>query len=83
MEVSSVSVVVLHPDLSPRDQTAWAFTDADDARAVAGFLNRQLGNGDEIAWVEFVPLSRSLNKKVLDYLDRWAEVVDETLLDED
>jgi hypothetical protein len=80
--MSSVSVVVLHPDLAPRDQTAWAFTDEDDARAVAGFLNRQLGKGDEIAWVEFVPLSRSLNKRVLDYLDCWAEVADESTLEE-
>lgn len=81
--MSSVSVVVLHPDLAPRDQTAWAFTDEDDARAVAGFLNRQLGQGNEIAWVEFVPLSRTLNKNVLEYLDCWAEVADESSLDGD
>lgn len=81
--MSSVSVVVLHPDLAPRDQTAWAFTNEDDAMAVAGFLNRQLGLGDEIAWVESVPVARNLDETVLGYLDSWAEVAEETLLEED
>ena len=81
--MSGISVVVLHPDVAPRDQTAWAFTNEDDAAAVASFLNRQLGGGDEIAWVESVPLSRNLNERVLDYLDCWAEVAEETLRDDD
>lgn len=51
--------------------------------AMASFLNQQLGRGDVIAWVETVPLSRSLNERVLDYLDCWAEVAEETLFDED
>jgi hypothetical protein len=81
--MTGVCVVVLHPELAPGDQTAWAFTDEDDAHAVAGFLNQQLGQGEEIAWVELVPLSRRLNHRVLDYLDCWAEVAEETLLDDD
>jgi hypothetical protein len=81
--MSGVCVVVLHPQLAPRDQTAWAFTDEDDANAVAGFLNEQLGQGEEIAWVEFVPLSHRLNERVLNYLDYWAEVAEEVSLDDD
>jgi hypothetical protein len=81
--VAGIYIVVLDPELAPRDQTAWAFTHEDDARAVAGFLNNKLGAGEEIAWVEFVPLARKLNEKVLRYLDSWAEVAEETLLDEE
>jgi hypothetical protein len=81
--VSGVHVVVLHPELAPRDQTAWSFVDEDDAVAVAGFLNAQLGHDEEIAWVESVPLSRKLSKSVLNYLDAWAEVARETLLDDE
>jgi hypothetical protein len=50
---------------------------------MAGFLNNQLGAGEQIAWVEFVPLARKLNEKVLRYLDSWAEVADERLLDDE
>lgn len=74
---------MLDPEIAPRDQTAWAFTREDDAQAVVDFLNNQLGAGDEVAWVEFVPLARSLNKNVLRYLDGWAEVAEETLRDDD
>lgn len=76
-------MVVLDPHFAPRDQTAWAFTDDDDAKAMAGFLNTRLGDGEEIAWVEIVPLARTLNKKVLGYLDCWAHLAEETLLDDD
>ena len=78
-----VCVVVLDPELAPRDQTAWAFTREDDAQAVAGFLNTQLGAGEPIAWVERVPLSRGLNEDVLRYLDSWAEVADDLVADEE
>jgi len=74
---------MLDPELAPRDQTAWAFTHEDDALAVAGFLNNQLGAGAQIAWVEFVPVARTLNERVLRYLDSWAEVAQETLPDDD
>jgi len=81
--VAGICVVVLDPELAPRDQTAWAFTDEDDAKAVAAFLNNQLGGGAEIAWVELVPLARRLNDNVLRYLDWWAELGDdEELLDD-
>jgi hypothetical protein len=75
--MSSICVVVLDPDLAPRDQSAWAFTNEADAQAVADFLNRRLGNGDEVAWVEIVPLARKLNQKVLRYLDCWASLAEE------
>ena len=75
--------MVLDPELAPRDQTAWAFTSEDDAQAVAEFLNTQLGGGDPIAWVEHVPLARSLNENVLRYLDSWAEVADDLVADEE
>jgi hypothetical protein len=80
--VAGVSVVVLDPQLAPKDQTAWAFTDRADAEAVAAFLNEQLGDGNEIAWVESVPLARKLNDNVLRYLDFWADVAEEIALDE-
>ena len=83
MDVANICVVVLDPRVAPRDQTAWAFTDDDDAKAVAGFLNTRLGGGEEIAWVEVVPLARKLNKSVLRYLDCWEHVAEEMLLDED
>jgi hypothetical protein len=75
--VASISVVVLDPQIAPRDQATWAFTDGDDAMAMAGFLNRRVGGGKEIAWVEVVPLARKLNKKALRYLDCWAYLIDE------
>jgi hypothetical protein len=81
--VAGVCIVVLDPEVAPRDQTAWAFTHEEDARAVAAFLNNQLGADEPIAWVEFVPLARKLNEKVLRYLDSWAELAAETLLDEE
>jgi hypothetical protein len=76
--VASVSVVVLDPRIAPRDQATWAFTDGEDAMAMAGFLNSRVGCGEEIAWVEVVPLARKLNKKALRYLDCWAELAEET-----
>jgi hypothetical protein len=80
--VAGVSVVLLDPRLAPKDQTAWAFTDEADAEAVAAFLNAQLGEGNEVAWVESVPLARKLNDKVLRYLDLWEEVAEEIALDD-
>ncbi|MBA2642695.1 MAG: hypothetical protein H0U82_07205 [Actinobacteria bacterium] len=77
-----VYVVVLDPRFAPRDQIACAFTDDDDAQAVASFLNARLGGGETIAWVEVVRLERKLNERVLQYLDCWEEVADELLLDE-
>lgn len=76
--VASISVVVLDPRIAPRDQATWAFTDGDDAMAMAGFLNKRVGGGEEIAWVEVVPLARKLNKKALRYLDCWAQLAEET-----
>ena len=73
---------MLDPRLAPKDQTAWAFTDRADAEAVAGFLNNQLGDGNEIAWVESVPLARKLNENVLRYLDIWAEMAEEIALED-
>jgi hypothetical protein len=70
--VTSISVVVLDSRIAPRDQATWAFTQEDDAMAMAGFLNARLGGGDEIAWVEVVPLARKLNRKALRFLDNWA-----------
>ena len=75
--------MVLDPEVAPRAQTAWAFTREEDARAVAAFLNNQLGVEEPIAWVEFVPLARKLNENVLRYLDSWAELAAEALLDEE
>jgi hypothetical protein len=81
--MASICVVMLDPQIAPRDQTAWAFTDEDDAKAVADFLNTRLGAGENIAWVEVVPLARKLNEKVSRYLDCWLEVAEDTLLDDD
>jgi hypothetical protein len=81
--VASISVVVLDPRIAPRDQATWAFTNGDDATAMAGFLNARVGEGDEIAWVEVVPLARKLNKKALRYLDCWAEMVEDTRREEE
>jgi hypothetical protein len=75
--VASISVVVLDPRIAPRDQATWAFTDGDDAVAMAGFLNTRVGDGEEIAWVEVVPLARKLNKKALRYLDSWAQLAED------
>ena len=76
-KVASISVVVLDARIAPRDQATWAFSDGDDAMAMADFLNARVGGGEEIAWVEVVPLARKLNKKALRYLDCWAELVGE------
>ena len=46
---------------------------------MAGFLNTRIGGGEEIAWVEVVPLARRLNRKALRYLDCWAELAEEAL----
>ncbi len=70
-------MVVLDSRVAPRDQATWAFTDGDDAMAMAGFLNARVGGGEEIAWVEEVPLARRLNKKALRYLDNWALLAEE------
>jgi hypothetical protein len=70
-------VVVLDSRIAPRDQATWAFTEEDDAMAMAGFLNARMGGCDEIAWVEIVPLARKLNKKALRYLDNWALLADD------
>ena len=78
-----MSIVMLDPHFAPKDQGAWAFTQEADAYAVAAFLNEQVGAGDEIAWVESVPLSRKLNERVLEYLDVWAQIAEETSLDDD
>ncbi len=83
MEVADISVVVLDPRWAPRDQTAWAFTDEDDARAMAGFLNARVGAGEEIAWVETVPLARKLNQNVLRYLDCWAHMAEDAMSDDE
>jgi len=74
---------MLDPQLAPKDQTTWAFTQEADAKAVAAFLNQHLGGGHEIAWVELVPLARKLNEKVLRYLDCWAEVAEEISLEDE
>ena len=76
--MASISVVVLDARIAPRDQATWAFTDGDDAIAMADFLNARVGGGEEIAWVEVVPLARKLNKKALRYLDCWAALAEET-----
>jgi hypothetical protein len=81
--VASISVVVLDPRIAPRDQAAWAFTDFDDAMAMASFLNTRVGRGEEIAWVEAVPLARRLNKKAMRFLDSWACLEEETRDPED
>jgi hypothetical protein len=64
--------------MSPGRLATWAFTDGDDAIAMADFLNTRVGGGKEIAWVEVVPLARKLNKKALRYLDCWAALAEET-----
>jgi len=81
--VASISVVVLDSRVAPHVKATWAFTDADDALAMAGFLNTRVGGGEEIAWVEVVPLARRLNKKALRYLDWWANMVEDTRRDDD
>jgi hypothetical protein len=83
VKVASISVVVLDPRIAPRDQATWAFTDEEDAMAMAGFLNARVGDGEEIAWVEVVPLARKLNRKALRYLDCWAELVGEAGRDDE
>ena len=80
--MANLCVVMLDPDLAPRDQTAWAFTQEADAQAVVDFLNLQLGSGEDVAWVEVVPLARTLNKNVLRYLDHWADVAADAFSDE-
>ena len=75
--MASISDVVLDPRIAPRDQATWAFTDGDDAVAMADFLNTRVGDGEEIAWVEVVPLARKLNKKALRYLDCWAQLAED------
>ena len=50
---------------------------------MVGFLNARLGGGEEVAWVEVVPLARKLNQKVLLYLDCWAELVEEAFQDDE
>jgi hypothetical protein len=82
LEVASISVVVLDSLIAPRDQAAWAFTNVDDATAMVDFLNVRMGGGEEIAWVETVPLARKLNKKALRFLDGWA-CLEEELRDPD
>ena len=77
--MTSISVVVLDHRIAPRDQATWAFTDEGAATAMAGFLNTRIGGGEEIAWVEVVPLARRLNRKALRYLDCWAELAEEAL----
>lgn len=72
--MASICVVVLDPDLAPGDQTAWAFTREEDAQAVVQFLNARVGGGEQVAWVEVVPLARKLNQNVLRYLDHVAEL---------
>ena len=81
--MTSISVVVLDPEIAPHNQTTWAFTDGADAAAMAGFLNARVGGGEEIAWVEVVPLARRLNKKALRYLDRWASLAEDTRPEDD
>ena len=80
--MASVHVVVFDPRFAPRDQTAWAFTDDDDAQAVASFLNARLGGGETIAWVEVVRLERKLSEKVLRYVDCWADMANEINADD-
>ncbi len=82
-EVANISVVVLDPRIAPHDQATWAFTDGDDALAMAGFLNARMGRGEEIAWVEVVPLARRLNKKALRYLDYWVDLDEESRRDDE
>ena len=77
LSVASISVVVLDPQVAPGDQATWAFTDGDDALAMAGFLNARVGGGEKIAWVEVVPLARKLNRKALRYLDCWAQLAED------
>ena len=76
-------MVVLDSRIAPRDQATWAFTEEDDAMAMAGFLNARMGGGDEIAWVEVVPLARKLNRKALRYLDNWALLADDIRLEDE
>ena len=75
--MSTISVVVLDSRIARADQGTWAFTDGEDALAVAGFLNARVGRGEEIAWVAEVPLARGLTEKSLQYLDCLAELADE------
>lgn len=78
LAVASISVVVLDSGIAAREQATWAFTDVDDAMAMASFLNLRVGGGEEIAWVETVPFARKLNKKALRFLDSWACLEEET-----
>ena len=41
LRVASISVVVLDARIAPRDQATWAFTDGDDAFAMADFSTRE------------------------------------------
>ena len=75
--------MVLDARIAPRDQATWAFTDGDDAIAMADFLNTRVGEGEEIAWVEVVPLARKLNQKVLGYLDCWAHLAEEAFREDE
>ena len=51
--------------------------------AMAGVLNKRVGGGEEIAWVEVVPLARTLNKKALRYLDCWAQLAEDSARESD
>ncbi len=42
----------------------------------------RLSDGESIAWVESVRLERKVSKRVLRYLDRWADLAEETLRDD-
>jgi hypothetical protein len=75
--VADICVVVLDPEVAAGDQATWAFTRAEDAEAMAGFLNTRVGHGENIAWVEVVPLARTLNDNVLRYLDCWAQLAED------
>ena len=75
--MGTISVVVLDSRIARGDQGTWAFTDADDAMAVAGFLNARVGGGHEVAWVADVPIAGGLTEKALRHLDCLAELADE------
>jgi hypothetical protein len=81
--VADICVVVLDPEVAAGHQTTWAFTRAEDAEAMAGFLNARVGGGEDIAWVEVVPLARKLNENVLRYLDCWAQLAEEARGEDD
>jgi hypothetical protein len=75
--VGTISVVILDSRIARADQGTWAFTDGEDAMAVAGFLNARVGRGEEVAWVADVQLAKGLTEKSLRYLDCLAELADE------